>query len=58
MKVRVQIPKNYQGRIQVSYKEPVSWRIAEIVSIIMMIGMFFAGRIVYIHKKRFASTLA
>lgn len=38
-RVAVMIPSNYKGSLHLGYYEPISWRIAEIVSVIMLIGL-------------------
>ena len=45
--VRVEIPSGFTGTLQVSFKEPVYWRIAEIVSTLSIIGLLIFGIINY-----------
>lgn len=41
-RVTVTIPPNYIGTIQLSYCEPVLWRIAEVISVITLLGVILA----------------
>ena len=41
--VRVEIPSGFTGTLQVSFKEPVYWRIAEIVSALSVIALLTFG---------------
>ena len=40
-RVRLTLAGNYSGTIQVEYREPVLWRIAEMISLISIIGIAF-----------------
>lgn len=46
-RIRVQVPDNYEGSLQVSFSQPWYWRAAEIVSIISFLAMA-----AYIFRKR------
>ncbi len=38
-RIRVQLPEGYEGTVRIRFKEPFSWRAAEVVSIVTMLGM-------------------
>ena len=46
-RVRVILDSNYKGVISISYKEPVNWRVSELISLTTLIGI-----IIYWYKKR------
>lgn len=46
-RVRLTLAGNYSGTMQVEYKEPVLWRVAEMISLISIAGLalyFFRER--------------
>ncbi|MDO4303556.1 MAG: hypothetical protein Q4D94_06525 [Bacillota bacterium] len=38
-RIRVKLPEGYEGTVRIRFKEPVSWRIAELISVLTMLGI-------------------
>lgn len=51
--IRIEIPAGFDGTIRVAYKEPWYWRIAEIVSLISILGMCITKGWISIADSRF-----
>ena len=43
-RIRVELPEGFDGTIHVSYKEPLYWRICEMLSLFALIGLIWAWR--------------
>lgn len=48
--IRVIVPVGYNGAVTIKYRHYISWRIAEIISLIFVIG--FIGNAIYIKKRK------
>ena len=49
--VTVTVPEGYSGRINVRYKAPASWRVAEVISFVSLLGTVAAYIMIYRKKK-------
>lgn len=49
--VTVTVPGGYSGRVNVRYKAPVSWRLAEVISFVSLFGIVAAYILIYRKKK-------
>lgn len=52
-RVEVLIPGNYQGTIRITFSEPAFWRVAEMISVIMLLGggiMLFVSKAGYLEE--------
>jgi hypothetical protein len=36
-RIKLAIPAGYEGRIRIYYKEPISWRICEVISLVSLL---------------------
>lgn len=43
-KIRVNLPKGFDGTIKVSFREPFGWRVCEVVSLLAFFGLLFRKR--------------
>ncbi|CDD66084.1 uncharacterized protein BN803_00305 [Firmicutes bacterium CAG:882] len=48
--ITVIIPEGYSGRINVRFKAPVSWRVAEVISFVSLLGI--VGAYISVYKKK------
>lgn len=42
-KIRVTVPKDYSGKVKIYFKEALSWRISELISLMTAAGLLFYG---------------
>ena len=43
-RIRVNLPKGFDGTIKVSFREPFGWRVCEVVSLLAFFGLLFRKR--------------
>jgi hypothetical protein len=51
-RIRVDIPEGFDGSIYISFKEPLYWRICEIISFLSLIGLLFHRKIESLYLAR------
>ena len=44
-RIRVELPNGFDGTIEVYYREPFSWRVCEVISLLALAGLLFYKRI-------------
>lgn len=48
--ITAKIPEGYSGRINVRFKAPVKWRVAEVISFVSLLGI--VGAYISVYKKK------